>query len=226
MTLATARYVIAIGATLALATGACFANNLDLVVAARQQVGVTVIYDGSYRILSYPGGDLPVERGVCTDVIVRALRTARGSDLQKLVHEDMSGHFRDYPRRWGLTRPDSNIDHRRVPNLMTYFERAGYARRVSADAADYLPGDLVTWDLGGGIPHIGIISDRKAVTGVPLVIHNIGAGAREVFEESHRHLGAARIVSAEEQHGGLGARHQVRLSWVAGANRLLRASDT
>ncbi len=161
--------------------GTAAASNLDLVTAARQQVGVTVVYDGSYRVLAYPGGDVPLERGVCTDVIVRALRVARSIDLQKLVHEDMRAHFQDYPsrRRWGLTRPDANIDHRRVPNLMTYFQRAGYAKPVSAKPADYLPGDLVTWDLGGGIPHIGIISDRKAVSGTPLVIHNIGAGARE-----------------------------------------------
>ncbi len=179
MRLATARQVIAIGASLALASGTGFANNLDLVVAARQQVGVTVIYDGSYRVLAYPGGDVPLERGVCTDVIVRALRAARGADLQKLVHEDMSAHFRHYPHRWGLTRPDSNIDHRRVPNLMTFFERAGYRRPLSGEAPDYLPGDLVAWDLGGGVLHIGIVSNRKAVRGVPLVIHNIGAGARE-----------------------------------------------
>src|SRR5688572_23805601 len=161
--------------------GTAGASNLDLVAAARQQVGVTVVYDGSYRVLSYPGGDVPIGRGVCTDVIVRAMRVARSVDLQKLVHEDMRAHFQDYPsrRRWGLTRPDANIDHRRVPNLMTWFERTGYARPVSALAADYLPGDLVTWDLGGGIPHIGIISDRRAATGAPLVIHNIGAGARE-----------------------------------------------
>jgi uncharacterized protein YijF (DUF1287 family) len=157
------------------------AGNQDLVIAARQQVGVTVIYDGSYRRLRYPGGDLPVERGVCTDVVVRALRTARAMDLQQLVHEDMSAHFADYParRRWGAREPDANIDHRRVPNLMTWFERDGRARPVTAGAADYLPGDLVAWDLGGGILHIGIVSDRRAVSGVPLVIHNIGSGARE-----------------------------------------------
>ncbi|HET9475821.1 MAG TPA: DUF1287 domain-containing protein, partial [Steroidobacteraceae bacterium] len=167
------------GVTLSLATGGVVANNLDLVAAARQQVGVTVVYDGGYRVLAYPGGDVPPERGVCTDVIVRAMRTARNADLQKLVHEDMSTHFRDYPNRWGLTRPDANIDHRRVPNLMTYFERAGHAQPLSGAAADYLPGDLVAWDLGGGVLHIGLVSDRKAATGVPLVIHNIGAGARE-----------------------------------------------
>ena len=172
-------HLIAIGAALALAAGGVFANNLDLVVAARQQVGVTVIYDGSYRVLAYPGGDVPIERGVCTDVIVRALRAARGADLQKLVHEDMSAHFRDYPHRWGLRRPDANIDHRRVPNLMTFFERAGYRQPLSDEAPDYLPGDLVAWDLGGGVTHIGIVSNRKTGSGVPLVIHNIGAGARE-----------------------------------------------
>jgi len=155
------------------------ANNLDLVVAARQQVGVTVIYDGSYRVLAYPGGDVPLERGVCTDVLVRALRVARGVDLQKQVHEDMRANFRDYPQRWGLARPDASIDHRRVPNLMKYFERAGYRRPSTGEARDYLPGDLVAWDLGGGIPHIGIVSERKAGSGVPLVIHNVGAGARE-----------------------------------------------
>jgi uncharacterized protein YijF (DUF1287 family) len=157
------------------------ADSVDLVRAARTQVGVTVIYDGSYQQLAYPGGDVPLERGVCTDVVVRALRTARSLDLQKLVHEDMSAHFGAYPnqRRWGLTRPDSNIDHRRVPNLMKWLERSGYTQAVTTAAQDYLPGDLVAWDLGGGILHIGIVSDRKASTGVPLVIHNIGAGARE-----------------------------------------------
>ncbi len=157
------------------------ANNLDLVVAARQQVGVTVVYDGSYQRLAYPGGDVPAERGVCTDVVVRALRSARSMDLQKLVREDMTSHFNAYParRRWGAREPDANIDHRRVPNLMTWFQRAGYAQPVTTKPADYLPGDLVAWNLGGGVLHIGVVSDRKAVTGVPLVIHNIGAGARE-----------------------------------------------
>ena len=167
--------------TLAVAAGAASAGNLDLVTAARQQVGVTVIYDGSYRTLAYPGGDLPIERGVCTDVIVRALRTARSTDLQQLVHEDISAHPGEYPhpRRWGATRPDASIDHRRVPNLMAWFKRAGYGRPVTQEARDYLPGDVVAWNLGGSILHIGIVSDRRAVTGVPLVIHNIGAGALE-----------------------------------------------
>jgi uncharacterized protein YijF (DUF1287 family) len=157
------------------------AGNQDLVLAARKQVGVTVVYDGSYRELVYPGGDVPIERGVCTDVVVRALRAARAVDLQKLVHEDMRAHFAAYPARarWGASEPDANIDHRRVPNLMTWFKRTGHAQPVSTAAADYLPGDVVAWNLGGNLLHIGIVSDRKAATGVPLVIHNIGAGARE-----------------------------------------------
>jgi len=164
-----------------LLAGAAAADNLDLVRAARLQVGVTTIYDGAYRVLEYPGGDVPPERGVCTDVVIRAFRTARSTDLQKLVHEDMRAHFGAYPskRRWGLTRPDTSIDHRRVPNLMVYFSRAGLGQPVSRDVAAYLPGDLVTWDLGGGVPHIGFVSERRAVTGTPLIIHNIGAGARE-----------------------------------------------
>jgi len=157
------------------------ANNLDLVTAARRQVGVTTIYDGSYQLIEYPGGDVPIQRGVCTDVVVRALRAARSLDLQVLVHEDMRAHFGAYPalRRWGHREPDANIDHRRVPNLMVYFERAGYKQPVTGHAADYLPGDIVAWNLGGGVLHIGIVSDRRAATGVPLVIHNIGSGARE-----------------------------------------------
>ncbi len=157
------------------------ANNLDLVTAARRQVGVTTIYDGSYQLLDYPGGDIPIERGVCTDVVIRALRSARSLDLQVLVHEDMRAHFSAYPalRRWNHSEPDANIDHRRVPNLMVYFVRAGYKQPVTQNAADYLPGDIVAWNLGGGVLHIGIVSDRKAVTGVPLVIHNIGSGTRE-----------------------------------------------
>ena len=164
-----------------LPAGNAAADNLGLVRAARAQVGVTTLYDGAYRVLKYPGGDVPPERGVCTDVIVRAFRQARGQDLQVLVHEDMRAHFDAYPsrRRWGLTRPDSNIDHRRVPNLMVYFERAGYSRRVANAASAYLPGDVVTWDLGGGVPHIGLVSERRTPDGTPLIIHNIGAGARE-----------------------------------------------
>jgi len=174
------RWVL-VGALAVAAAGVARADNLDLVRAARKQIGVTVVYDGAYQELEYPGGDVPPERGVCTDVIVRALRTARGLDLQKLVHDDMSAHFKAYPAqiRWGARAPDANIDHRRVPNLMTWFKRAGNSQPVTTKSADYLPGDLVAWNLGGGILHIGIVSDRNAVTGVPLVIHNIGSGTCE-----------------------------------------------
>ena len=124
---------------------------------------------------------MSADRGVCTDVIVRALRTARAIDLQRQVHEDVKAHWSAYPhqRRWGLSKPDPNIDHRRVPNLMTLFDRAGYTVPLTRIAADYLPGDIVAWDLGRGILHIGIVSDRLSAGGTPLVVHNIGAGARE-----------------------------------------------
>lgn len=148
-----------------------------LIAAARAQVGVTVIYDGAYRRLHYPGGDLPAERGVCTDVIVRAYR-ALGLDLQVAVHEDMRSAWQAYPRRWGLPGPDPNIDHRRVPNLATYFHRHGTVLDVARDPAEYQAGDLVTWRLPSGLPHIGLVSDRGAGA-TPLVIHNIGAGAAE-----------------------------------------------
>lgn len=172
------RLCTALVAVAALASTAA-ANNLDLVTAARAQVGVTVLYDPAYRSLKYPGGDVPADRGVCTDVLVRALRVARGLDLQARVHEDVKAHTAAYPlRRWGHSRPDANIDHRRVPNLMVWLDRQGYARSVSTAARDYLPGDIVAWNLGGGILHIGLVSDRAA-DGVPLVIHNIGAGVRE-----------------------------------------------
>ena len=145
---------------------------------ARRQVGVTVEYDGSYEQLSYPGGDVPIERGVCTDVVIRALRHLN-FDLQKEVHEDMKRNFSAYPKRWGLKRPDKNIDHRRVPNLQTFFKRRGWSLPVTQKAADYKPGDLVTCTVGGNLPHIMIVSDRKSEDGTPLIIHNIGAGTEE-----------------------------------------------
>lgn len=149
-----------------------------LVTAAREQVGVTLSYDPAYRRLSYPNGDVPLTTGVCTDVVIRALRQ-QGLDLQQAVHQDMRANFRLYPKNWGLSRPDSNIDHRRVPNLMTWFKRQGWALVPGQDAERYRPGDIVTWDLGGGLTHIGIISDRQAGSGVPLVLHNIGRGTQE-----------------------------------------------
>jgi uncharacterized protein YijF (DUF1287 family) len=148
-----------------------------LVEAARGQIGITLGYDGSYRRLDYPGGDVPIETGVCTDVVVRALR-ALDFDLQVAVHEDMRAHFARYPQNWGLRRPDRNIDHRRVPNLEVWLRRQGAALGASDDPADYQPGDIVSWRLPGGLPHIGIVSDRR-VDGRPLILHNIGAGTRE-----------------------------------------------
>lgn len=155
------------------------ATAAQLAAAARSQVGITTAYDPAYRKLAYPGGDVPLETGVCADVVIRAFRTA-GLDLQLLVHEDMTAHFSAYPKKWGLKKPDANIDHRRVPNLMTYFTRAGKAQPLSGNAADYLPGDVVAWDLGNGLTHIGIVAATRSADGRrPAVVHNIGAGARE-----------------------------------------------
>ena len=150
-----------------------------LVVAARRQIGVTIHYDPAYTRIAYPGGDVPASRGVCTDVVIRAFRT-QGMDLQRLVHEDMRAHFSVYPPKWGLRAPDRNIDHRRVPNLQTWFARQGWSLTVGDRAGDYRAGDLVTWMLPGNLPHIGIVSDRKTtLRSVPLIIHNIGRGTRE-----------------------------------------------
>jgi uncharacterized protein YijF (DUF1287 family) len=147
-----------------------------LVEAAVAQVGVTRSYDPAYVALDYPGGDVPLETGVCTDVVVRAFRGV-GIDLQQAVHEDMSASFSAYPRRWGLTRPDPNIDHRRVPNLQTYFARQGMGVPVTGEGRDYLPGDIVTWTVGGR-PHIGIVSAEPASGDRHyLIVHNIGRGA-------------------------------------------------
>ncbi|HJZ77561.1 MAG TPA: DUF1287 domain-containing protein [Vicinamibacterales bacterium] len=147
----------------------------DLVAAAIAQTHTRVIYDGSYRRIAYPGGDVPETIGVCTDVVIRAYRRV-GVDLQVKVHEDMTRSFTSYPRQWGMTAPDANIDHRRVPNLQTFFRRAGAEVAVSRDAAAYQPGDLVTWMLPGNLPHIGIVTDQKSAAGTPLVVHNIGRG--------------------------------------------------
>lgn len=153
----------------------------SLVQAARDQVGQTRGYDPAYRALRYPGGDVPIETGVCCDVVIRAFRRALGLDLQKELHEDMRTHFGSYPRRWGLRKPDPNIDHRRVPNLQTWFQRQGWARTnpVSQARGAYQPGDVVTCLVPPNLPHIMIVSDRTTAAGVPLVVHNIGAGAAE-----------------------------------------------
>jgi uncharacterized protein YijF (DUF1287 family) len=148
----------------------------DVIEAAMERAKHRVIYDGSYRGIDYPGGDVPDSIGVCTDLIVRAYR-AVGVDLQKKVHEDMSAAFDRYPTIWGLSQPDRNIDHRRVPNLQTFFRRHGSVLSVTGDPNDYSAGDLVTWMLPGNLPHIGIVTHERSRDGErPLIVHNIGRG--------------------------------------------------
>ncbi|WP_420332927.1 DUF1287 domain-containing protein [Roseibium sp.] len=150
-----------------------------LISAAEDQIGVTVIYDPAYVGLTFPNGDLPRERGVCTDVVIRAYRDAFGFDLQEEVNADMKRDFNAYPKNWGLKRPDRNIDHRRVPNLRAFFERKATSLSVSDDPSVYLPGDLVSQMLPGNLPHIAIVTHYRSQDGKrPLVIHNIGAGTR------------------------------------------------
>lgn len=152
-----------------------------IVEAARKQVGVTLFYDPAYVVLPYPNGDVPRDHGVCTDVVIRALRDGLSLDLQKLVHEDMKANFSAYPKNWGLKRPDKNIDHRRVPNLRAYFKRRGMELPLpkAGEFAAYKAGDIVTCTVPPNLPHIMIVSDKKSAAGRPLVIHNIGAGAHE-----------------------------------------------
>ncbi len=136
-------------------------------------------YDPAYFTIRYPGGDVPADKGVCTDVVIRAYRKL-GIDLQKEVHVDMKANFSKYPANWGLKQTDRNIDHRRVPNLMTFFTRWGTAKLMSQNPKDYLPGDIVCWNLGGAITHIGIVSKHKSKDGLRnLIIHNIGHGQVE-----------------------------------------------
>jgi len=142
------------------------------------QAGVTTGYDPSYVALDYPGGDVPEKTGVCSDVVVRAFRKA-GIDLQKEIHEDMKAARSEYPKKWGAINPDSNIDHRRVLNLMTYFARQGKSLPISNSATDYQPGDIVAWELTSGIDHIGIVTNMLAHSEDRyLIVHNIGAGTR------------------------------------------------
>lgn len=150
-----------------------------LVRAARKQIGVTTGYDPAYVTLAYPGGDIPRETGVCTDVVIRAYRDAFNVDLQVLVHEDMKAAFASYPKTWGLTRTDKNIDHRRVPNLEHYLQRQGLERDAPGTRDDWQDGDLVTMRLGGRLPHIAIFSGHDPLTGTAMFIHNIGGGTRE-----------------------------------------------
>jgi len=150
-----------------------------LLAAAEAQVGVTTLYAAAYESIAYPGGDVPRDRGVCTDVLIRAYRDAFHCDLQRLVHEDMVARFAAYPKNWGLKRPDPNIDHRRVGNLQVFFRRYGQERPLTQNAGDYEPGDIFTCLLPGNLPHIGLITAHKSSDGQrPLIIHNIGDGTR------------------------------------------------
>lgn len=150
----------------------------QLVAAAVERTTHSVTYDPAYFSIPYPGGDVPADKGVCTDEVIRSYR-ALGVDLQREVHEDMKANFAAYPRRFGLSKTDPNIDHRRVPNLMTFFERKGRSLPITDDPDDYRPGDVITWELSGGLTHIGILTDAPAATpGRYLIMHNIGAGPR------------------------------------------------
>jgi uncharacterized protein YijF (DUF1287 family) len=158
---------------LALQTAAAWPPHSTIADAAVAQVGVTTIYDPAYVHLRYPGGDVPRERGVCSDVVVRAFRGA-GVDLQQAVHEDMAAHFSAYPKMWAMRGADANIDHRRVPNLMKFFERRGKALALNAP---YEPGDVVAWRLPNGLYHVGVVSSARGTSDY-LVVHNIGQGTK------------------------------------------------
>ncbi|MBL8509963.1 MAG: DUF1287 domain-containing protein [Chitinimonas sp.] len=159
------------------AWAATFADKL--VAAARARTQQHEVYDGAYQRIAYPMGDVADNRGVCTDLVIRAYRK-QGVDLQVLIHEDMARHFGAYPKLWGMRAPDRNIDHRRVPNIQTFMTRAGAALPVSQEPGSYAPGDLVTWRLPGNLPHIGIVSDQRVGGSKrPKIIHNIGAGPVE-----------------------------------------------
>lgn len=156
-------------------------QGLQLVAAANDQIGVTLHYDGHYQRIAFPGGDVSLDRGVCTDVLIRAYRKL-GVDLQLLVHQDMVKAWDAYPHLWNNKTPDANIDHRRVPNLATFFRRNGQSLFIGKNPKDYLPGDIVSWRLSSGVPHIGLVAEQLSPSGVPLVIHNIGRGT--VMEDS------------------------------------------
>ena len=155
-----------------------FCRSQTLSDAAISIIDPSIEYDGAYKTISYPGGDVQPNTGVCTDVVIRSLRKI-GIDLQKEIHEDMSQNFNLYPNNWGLSKPDKNIDHRRVYNQMKYFERKGFSVPISNKSEEYLPGDIVAWDLGGGLTHIGIVIDRISnYSDRYLIVHNIGSGQK------------------------------------------------
>lgn len=161
-----------------------FAQNISAEQISNAALELTqqkVEYYPGYIRIGYPNGDIPANKGVCTDVIIRAYRKL-GIDLQKEVHEDMVKNFHLYPKIWGLNKPDSNIDHRRVPNLMVFFRRFGTNKPTSQNPSDYKPGDIVCWNLGGSITHIGLVVNKKSADGIRyLIVHNIGSG--QVLED-------------------------------------------
>lgn len=168
---------------LAFCAGAVFGQNEQawaarLVEAAMRQTREVVRYDPAYVRIAYPNGDVPADTGVCTDVVIRAYRRALQMDLQKAVHEDMKANFSKYPKHWGLSRPDTNIDHRRVPNLQVYFKREGVSLPVTSEPGDYLPGDLITCTVAGRLPHIAIVVPAPDGGRVPWIVHNIGQGPK------------------------------------------------
>lgn len=172
-------YVFLVALLTAVPGVVCFAQGTFYDRLSEAAIALTrdkVDYDPAYFSISYPNGDVPPGKGVCTDVVIRAYRKV-GIDLQKELHEDIRDHFSLYPKNWGLRRPDRNIDHRRVPNLMIFFTRHGKVRPVTSEAGDYLPGDIVCWNLRPGITHIGIVVDKKSRDGKRhLIAHNIGGG--------------------------------------------------
>jgi uncharacterized protein YijF (DUF1287 family) len=170
---------------------------IDLATAANSLTKDEVTYDPTYFSIPYPMGDIPKDRGVCTDVVIRAYRKL-GIDLQELVHKDMVKNFSSYPQKWGLSKTDTNIDHRRVENLATFFARYGTTKAITNNPDDYIAGDIVVWDLGQGIKHIGIVSSKKSSTGTNMVVHNIGSG--QVLEDvlfSYKIIGHYRYSKAD-----------------------------
>ena len=173
-------FTVAVGGAMGISLQATALTGQDIASAANKRTEHFVVYTGRYVSIPYPMGDVPKNTGVCTDVVIRT-SGVEGIDLQQLVHEDIKANFDAYPskRIWGLTRPDTNIDHRRVPNLQAFFERNGTSLPITTNPEDYLPGDIVSWMLPGNLPHIGVVSDVKhASSGVPLVVHNIGFGPK------------------------------------------------
>ena len=182
--MATMRIFIPLLSILLASAGAAVAQSDDfgsqLSAAAVERTKQRVIYDPAYRRIDYPDGDVPADRGVCSDVVVRSLRTL-GFDLQELVHLDMKAAFDAYPNHWGMSRTDTNIDHRRVPNLEAYFSRKGFRQTTGRQPDNFKPGDIVAWNLkgdSGWLPHIGVVTDQIARSGRPMVAHNIGAGPK------------------------------------------------